>query len=139
MSPNSLKNLEKGRFKKGVVTNPHGRQKRSISSVVEEFKAQGYAIPTAIDIAEVYKAILAIDEEGLKVCIGDKSQPMLVRIVARNILGGKGFDIIERMLDRSIGKAAQAIELSGQVKGAEPLTVEIIDRREQVAKTDEEQ
>lgn len=138
MNPNSLKNLEKGRFKKGVVTNPRGRQKLSIGTVVEELKSQGYTVPTASEIATMYKVILALDEGELKARIGDTSQPMLVRIVARNILGGKGFDIIERMLDRSIGRATVQIEHSGEIKGNEPLTVEIIDRREQVEQSSEE-
>ncbi len=30
---------------------------------------------------------------------------MLIRIIAKNMIGGKGFDIIEKMLDRGIGKA----------------------------------
>ena len=41
---------------------------------------------------------------------------MLVRILAENMLGGKGFDIVERMLDRGIGKAMQREEVTGDVK-----------------------
>ena len=36
--------------------------------------------------------------------VKDGTQPALIRIVGKAILGGKGFDIIEKMLDRSVGK-----------------------------------
>lgn len=137
MNPNSLKNLEKGRFRKGVVTNPRGRAKQSIGSVVAELKELGYSMPTTADITAAYKLILTLDEEELKARIGDKNQPMLIRVVARNILSGKGFDIIERMLDRSIGRASQSINVNAEVHGEEPLTIEIIDSREQVDKQGE--
>jgi hypothetical protein len=35
---------------------------------------------------------------------------MLVRILAKNMLWGKGFEIIEKMLDRWIGKAVRRNE-----------------------------
>lgn len=36
--PNSLKNLEKGRFQKGQVSNPHGRPRKefSVTSILQE-------------------------------------------------------------------------------------------------------
>lgn len=37
---------------------------------------------------------------------------MLVRIIAKNMLDKKGFDIVERMLDRGIGKATQKEEVN---------------------------
>lgn len=139
MNPNSLKNLELGKFKKGHSGNPRGPRKKSIRSVVDEFKAQGYAIPSAADICDMYRATLALDEEALKARINDKSQPMIVRIVAKNVLGGKGFDIAERMLDRSIGRATQSMDITsgGEKLKAEPLRIEVIDKREQVKKKEE--
>lgn len=139
MNPNSLKNLEKGKFKKGEVSNPNGGKKKSIRSVVDDMKAEGYSVPTASDIVEMYKATMGLPEEALKTRINDKSQPMLVRIVAKNILGGKGFDIAERMLDRSIGRASQSMDITsgGEKLKVEPLRIEVIDNREQVDKKEE--
>jgi hypothetical protein len=36
----------------------------------------------------------------LKALEVDKTKPMLIRILVKNMLSGKGFDIIEKMLDR---------------------------------------
>lgn len=52
---------------------------------------------------------------------GDKDKPMLARVVAKAILDKKGFDIVERMLDRSIGKPTQHVEEKSTVTLA-PLT-----------------
>ena len=41
---------------------------------------------------------------------------MLFSVIAKEIIGKKGFEVIERMLDRAHGKASQSneIELSGK-------------------------
>jgi len=139
MNPNSLKNLELGKFKKGQSGNPKGTPHKSIRSVVDDMKAEGFSVPTASDIVEMYKTTMALNEEALKARINDKSQPMLLRIVAKNILGGKGFDIAERMLDRSIGRAAQTMDITsgGEKLKVEPLRIEVIDKREQVDKKED--
>lgn len=43
----------------------------------------------------------------------DNAEPALVRIVAKAILSGKGFEVIEKMLDRTIQKATQPIDVQG--------------------------
>lgn len=139
VNPNSLANLELGKFKKGQTANPKGRPKKSIRSVVDEFKSMGYTVPSASDIIEMYKTILNCDEKRLEELSNDKSQPMLVRLVAENILSGKGFDIAERMLDRSIGKAAQSLDITsgGDKLKPEPLIVEVIDSRDKVQRNED--
>ena len=55
--------------------------------------------------------LASVDELALEVIEKDKDQSMLVRIVARSILDKKGgFDIIERLLDRAVGKPTQKTE-----------------------------
>lgn len=44
--------------------------------------------------------MLQLEEKELKAIVEDKDRPMLIRILAKNMLGGKGFEIIEKMLDR---------------------------------------
>lgn len=54
--------------------------------------------------------MLQLPEDVLKKMMKDAKQPMIIRILAKNMLGGKGFDIIEKMLDRGIGKAKEHIQ-----------------------------
>ena len=43
---------------------------------------------------------------------------MLNRIVAKAMLDKKGFDIVEKLLDRAHGKAKQNLDLNQNVTGA---------------------
>jgi len=56
--PNSLKNLEKGKFKKGEVSNPHGRPKREfcITSILQE----KLNLPCAKDPSKTWAEWLAL-------------------------------------------------------------------------------
>ena len=44
--------------------------------------------------------MLQLGQADLTAFANDKDKPMLVRIIAKNMLDKKGFDIIEKMLDR---------------------------------------
>jgi hypothetical protein len=44
--------------------------------------------------------MLQLEERELKEMVEDKDKPMLVRVIAKAMLSGKGFEIIERMIDR---------------------------------------
>ena len=44
--------------------------------------------------------------------IADSEQPAMIRIVGKAIISGKGFDVIENMLNRSIGKATSHLDLT---------------------------
>lgn len=61
-------------------------------------------------------AMVQLPQAKLKAFTEDKDKPMLVRIIAKAMLSGKGFDVIEKMLDRGIGKAVQRDDLT--VKGS---------------------
>jgi hypothetical protein len=69
-------------------------------------------------------AMLQLSQDDLTALAGNKEKPMLVRIIAKNMLGGKGFDIIEKMLDRGIGKAVQKNEVSGSLEVRNELSEE---------------
>ena len=117
-----------------------GRKPKTIRAFNEEMKALGYEPMSKEDITGMYLNICLMEEEMLQKIIKDKSEPMIKRIVAKNVLGGKGFDIIERMLDRAIGKSGQSVDLTsgGKEIKVEPLRVEVIDSRDKVqVKTEE--
>lgn len=92
-------------FKKGESGNPKGRPPRLLRHVLEEWKAKGYEPITKGQIREAYEMLINLNEEELKEAALDKKSPMLVRIVAKGMLAGKGFEVAERMIDRAHGKA----------------------------------
>lgn len=107
--PNSLKNLKL--FKKWESGNYKWRPKRWISAVNEQLIKDWYNPATKSDIESNFMSLLNADESKLKELLADPKQPMLVRIVIKNILGGKGYEIADKMMDRAIGKAVQKEEV----------------------------
>ena len=54
--------------------------------------------------------MIQLTEAELKQFALDKTKPMLVRVIAKAMLDKKGFDVIEKMLDRGIGKATMIVD-----------------------------
>ena len=127
-------------WKKGQSGNPKGRKPLSIKQTIRDLKDEGYKMPTQDDIAKMYKYMLTLDEPKIKQIVGDKTQPMLNRIVGRNILSGKGFDIMERMIDRAIGKVGQKLDITtqGEKIKQEPLSIRFIASKEDLEKLEQE-
>ena len=92
--------------------NRNGRPRKMISDVIAELEKQGIKAATKPDIQDIYMRMINVEIPELEQIVKDPTQPVLVRIVGKNVLSGKGFDIIEKMLDRSIGKAEQKTDIT---------------------------
>ena len=92
--------------------NRNGRPRKMIADVIAELENQGIKAATKPDIQDIYMRLINVEIPELEQIVKDTTQPVLVRIVGKNILSGKGFDIIEKMLDRSIGKAEQKTDIT---------------------------
>jgi len=82
-----------------------GRPKKLLGYTLELLESEGHAYATPEQIKQVYTILITLTQERLTALAKDTDTPMLYRIVAKEILGLKGFEIIERMLDRAHGKA----------------------------------
>ena len=100
--------------------NRTGLNRKSIASVNLELEAKGYKAASKQDIVDCYLRMISIDLPELTEMIKDDKQPAMVRIVGKAILSGKGFDVIEKMLDRGIGKADSKLTLEG---GDKPIQI----------------
>jgi len=94
-------------FKKGQSGNPKGQPKKVLSRVNEQLKEEGYSAASANNIVEAYSILINLDEGRIKSIISDNSYPMLMRIVAKEMLSKNGAEMIEKILDRAHGKAIQ--------------------------------
>jgi len=103
-------NVLKNKMKKGETRNPNGRPKKLVSGVIFELREQGIKETTKEEIKAVYLMLLNLNHAELTHRSKDPEQPALVRIVSKAILSDKGFEVIEKVLDRSIGKAVQPLE-----------------------------
>ena len=103
-------------IKKGERLNPNGRPRKLITDVIKQLEELGIKPATKPDIQDIYMRLINVEIPELEQIVKDSTQPVLVRIVGKNVLSGKGFDIIEKMLDRSIGKAMNSIDLNANVQ-----------------------
>ena len=97
-------------FEKGQSGNANGRPRKLISETIKELEAEGVQQTTTTEIKAVYLMLINLTIPELENRVKDSKQSALVRIVGKAILSGKGFEIIERMLDRTLGKPTQPIE-----------------------------
>jgi hypothetical protein len=88
--------------------------KKIISSINNELENLGYTEATKQDIISCYLRLVQISVSELNSKIKDTTQPAIIRIVGEAILSGKGFDVVEKILDRGIGKPAGSMELTGK-------------------------
>ena len=91
--------------------NKTGQNRKTISAVNNALESQGYTTANKDDIVNCYMRLINIDIPKLTEIIKDDSQPAMVRIVGKSIISGKGFDVIEKMLDRTIGKTVETIDI----------------------------
>src|SRR5678815_4389889 len=120
-------NIEPHKWKKGQSGNPKGRPRLLVSSVIEQMKNEGVERVSQADVKDTYLMLINLKMSEIESKVKDKDQPALVRIVGKEILGGKGFDVIEKMLDRAIGKPASKIDLSstdGSMSPKAPVSVD---------------
>lgn len=91
--------------------NRKGRPKKGVNAVNAELTKKGYEPARKFEVEQVYMQLVNLPQEMLEKLLKDKKQPMIVRIVIRNMLHStKGFEILEKILDRWIGKPTTNIE-----------------------------
>jgi hypothetical protein len=94
--------------------NRKGRPRKLISDVNADFENNGVKEATKNDIVSCYLRLINLPVDELKQAVEDNKKPALIRIVGKAILSGKGFEVIEKVLDRAVGKANQSVDLNMQ-------------------------
>ena len=107
---------DKGFDKNPQNINKKGAPRKLVSTVVKELNDKGVEQVTSAQITGLFQSFLNLTEPDLKAVVNGKDEPMLNRIIAKSMLEKKGFEIIEKMLDRAHGKAQNKVEHSGEIK-----------------------
>lgn len=104
-------------FKKGQSGNPNGQPRKVLSRINIELVKEGFEPASSGNVIEAYNLMINLPEERIKQIISDATYPMIMRIVGKEMLGKGGPEMIEKMLDRSHGKAMQKqqMDISGKL------------------------
>lgn len=114
-NPENLKN--KGFDKNPQNINRNGRPRKLVSHVNKELEKQGVTEATKTEIVSCYLRLINLDVPEIeRIANTGDDFPAIYRIVANAIISDKGFEVIEKILDRGIGKATDNIKHSGEVK-----------------------
>lgn len=118
----------------GFAKNPQNINKKGnrklVSCVIDQLENDGVSETTMQEIKSIYLRLVNLTIAELEEITQNEDKPSLVRIVAKNILSGKGFEIIERMFDRALGKAIQTNDIT---TNGESLNLSPEDRKRRIA------
>jgi len=92
--------------------NREGRPRKLVNHINEELKAEGYDPVKPDQVKDAYLTIVNLPFSRIKQMATTKSDnfPALYKIVAREMIGKRGLEMLDRLLDRAIGKATQPLD-----------------------------
>ena len=107
---------------KGESGNPKGRPKSGVSAFVQKMKAAGYEPASPTDIVEAFQFLVNLPVHMVMEIAGNTMQeralgdtsntyPVIVRLVAGQMLSKRGQEMLKQVLDRTMGQAAQKAEV----------------------------
>lgn len=95
-----------------------GHPKKLISYVNSELENLGFTPTNKDEIVRCFLILVNLPVEKLnEISQGlDDSYPIMYRIVAKEMTGKRGLEMLEKLLDRAVGKATQAIDHTSKGK-----------------------
>lgn len=109
---NSKNLIGKGFDKRPQNINRKGRKPLLIKDLVLKLKDEGYQQLTAEELTDCYTSLLNLDETRLKEIHTDKTAPYFLRLLVQNMNSPRFLEVLDRVIDRSFGKAQQKIQFS---------------------------
>jgi len=125
------------KFGEGQPTNLGGRKPNTLNAFVAQLKQEGYERATAKEVVDAYELLITLPMEKLNELANDPKQMVLIKHLAfllHSKDNKRAFDIMEKMLDRAQGKAAQNTILNAATNN--PI-IQLIETPRQINKTDE--
>lgn len=103
-----------------------GRKPRVFSQIATEFKELGLERATPEIVAEAYEYLLALPLSEVIEIAGkpreENDLPSIYRLVAKEMIGKRGQEMIKEMLDRAHGKAKTKVDVTSDGQSISPLS-----------------
>ena len=88
------------------------RPRKQLSYIIEEIKDMWYKQPSQSEVIEICLVMLTFTENDLSIISNNEEYPMIMRIIATRMIWNRGFETIEKILDRWIGKPRQSTDIT---------------------------
>ncbi len=109
------------RFEKGESGNPDGRPPKGFKAFLIECKEQGFEQVTLNEIIEAYQFLMNLPLLKVSQIAGDiatekrsgddsNKYPVVIRMVAAEMMGKRGQEMLKQVLDRAFGQSVEKSE-----------------------------
>ncbi len=100
-------------FKKNPQNiNRTGRPKKLVGFINDELEAEGYDPVKPEHIKQAYLTICNLPYSRIKDMASNRKEdiPILYALVAKEMLGNRGMEMLDKLLDRAVGKPTQPLD-----------------------------
>lgn len=105
--------------------NRTGANRKLISTINKELLEEGFELANKQDIVDCYLTLINLPFSKIKEIsdIKNDDYPMLYKLVSKEMLGKRGMDMLEKLLDRAIHKPQQSIDHTSKGDKVQPTTI----------------
>ena len=89
-----------------------GRPRKLVHTVIASMNEKGIGEVSNSQVVSAYKTLLNCTAAELTAMSNDKDQPYLIKLVATEMLAGRGYEVIKDMLERAHGKSANILSMN---------------------------
>lgn len=119
--PGGYKNIKPEDNTGGFQKNPQninrqGKPRKLVNEINKQLKDEGYMTATKTEIIDAYQTIINLPLSKVREIadVNNDNYPILYKLVAKELLGKRGGDYLDKLLDRII-RPKQDIDITGGI------------------------
>lgn len=123
--------IGKGFDKRPENINKKGRPKMLIRHINTELSKEGYEQASFDDVKKAYLTLINLPLSKIREIsnINNDGYPLLYKLVSKEMTGNRGLEMLEKLLDRAMGKPQQYIDHTTKGESIQPqFTIEVEDK-----------